>query len=526
MPDAGSDGNEVSDVQTLIEQLGDSRPIVRSRAENQLLRRGVEVFEALDRAQENPDIEIASRAKYLLRSIRVPWVEPGDPNPVATLMRPYGRLGGADRLSVAGQLLLLSGDQGLAALSRIIRYDTSAIVSKRVAIGIIWRDMMGAKELERGVLAQRAEKLKKLLASSSRPGARWIAAYANFQISPRESLPAWRKLLDKEVRTLEQFPNQSDRETVTQFLFAYAKACHGQGMEAESSSAADQAFRMAPSDPAWHYQMAYQFRRTGLFDWSIREFRYAIDTSGETSPLGFQASVVLSEMFNDQGRSLEAGDTLKDLIAKLEKKPGRMRLLNTAGLGNLRAQRTRMHYFLAKHELEDNNNEKAAREHLDKAISIDPTDADVLFELYKMSANDPPLRKKTVALVHKAAKQLIFTISNSEEDYQARNHFAWLISNTEGDFDKAIKYSQESLKLLPNTSSFLDTLAHCYYAKKEYAKAVETQRRALELEPHSGLIARQYKVFQHALAQSQQTEKEPRREPQNEAKPKPQNSVK
>ena len=45
----------------------------------------------------------------------------------------------------------------------------------------------------------------------------------------------------------------------------------------------------------------------------------------------------------------------------------------------------------------------------------------------------------------------------------------------------------------------LDTLARCYYAKGDYARAVQTQRRAADIEPHTRSIQRQLEQFQLAF---------------------------
>ena len=87
----------------------------------------------------------------------------------------------------------------------------------------------------------------------------------------------------------------------------------------------------------------------------------------------------------------------------------------------------------------------------------------------------------------------------------AHNQLAWLVSNTEGDYDEALRSSQRSLELRPETPGYLDTLGRCYYAKGDYKSAVLYQSRAAELEPHSVQIRRQLEFFQAALkaAQSQ-----------------------
>ena len=50
------------------------------------------------------------------------------------------------------------------------------------------------------------------------------------------------------------------------------------------------------------------------------------------------------------------------------------------------------------------------------------------------------------------------------------NQYAWLIGNTEGDFDEALKCSRKSLELQPDEGGYYDTLAHVYFGKGDLRK--------------------------------------------------------
>ena len=81
----------------------------------------------------------------------------------------------------------------------------------------------------------------------------------------------------------------------------------------------------------------------------------------------------------------------------------------------------------------------------------------------------------------------------------------------EGDIEEAIRASLRSIELrrieceqlgIPvKIGGYLDTLAHCYYRKGDFAAAVKSQTEAVEQEPHSQTIARQLVVFRRALEQ-------------------------
>ena len=84
----------------------------------------------------------------------------------------------------------------------------------------------------------------------------------------------------------------------------------------------------------------------------------------------------------------------------------------------------------------------------------------------------------------------------------ACNQYAWLVSNTFGDFDKAIRASHKSVEvrqeLKREVGAYYDTLGRCYYAKREFDNAIKYQTQALKLDPHSGQMKRQLALFQKA----------------------------
>jgi len=81
------------------------------------------------------------------------------------------------------------------------------------------------------------------------------------------------------------------------------------------------------------------------------------------------------------------------------------------------------------------------------------------------------------------------------------NHWAWLVSNTEGDFAQAVKHSLRSLELSPDSPSLLDTLGRCYYAVGELENAVRVQREAVRRHPHLQVMGDQLELFESALAE-------------------------
>ena len=112
---------------------------------------------------------------------------------------------------------------------------------------------------------------------------------------------------------------------------------------------------------------------------------------------------------------------------------------------------------------------------------------------------DPRVIERIKRLIKRAADDMRKKIKRSPRDATNYNQLAWLIGNTEGDMNEAIKLSKKSLELSPDTGGYYDTLGRAYYGKGDYENAVENQLKAVELDPHSGQIQRQLKLFQDAL---------------------------
>ena len=176
--------------------------------------------------------------------------------------------------------------------------------------------------------------------------------------------------------------------------------------------------------------------------------------------------------------------------------------------------------FLAKHlrfwYLIGSN--KKHREFLEKGLAEDPRDADVLIAMYRFPQPDDAWKTKTKSAIDTAVKHFQGEVKRYETLFRqgdnpvqldalrrklasANNQLAWLVANTTGDLDEALRCSQRSLELRPGSAGYLDTLAHCYYAKGDYENAVKHQLDAVSKEPHSAQMRRQLKLFQAKVKQ-------------------------
>src|SRR5262245_22290577 len=124
-------------IERLIAQLGAQDYFVRERAQQELAKIGFKAFDALSAAEDHDDIEIAARAKFLVRQMRIEWPVDSDPPEVSRLLQNYGLKDDGSRLATVEQLAALEGDKGLAVLCRLVRFEKSALLAKVAALAVV-----------------------------------------------------------------------------------------------------------------------------------------------------------------------------------------------------------------------------------------------------------------------------------------------------------------------------------------------------------------------------------------------------
>ena len=121
--------------------------------------------------------------------------------------------------------------------------------------------------------------------------------------------------------------------------------------------------------------------------------------------------------------------------------------------------------------------------------------------MYRVKDVDEEFHKQTVARIQQASRTVEGLIKQQPDNAQWYNHWAWLVSNTEGDYAQAVKHSLRSLELSPDSPSYLDTLGRCYYAAGEFEDAVRVQREAVRQHPHLQVMRDQLELIESALAE-------------------------
>jgi len=554
----------------LIEQLGDSDYYARQQAQEALSELGFEAFDALGAATTHEDLEIAARARYLLRLMQVEWTRDDDPPQVKALLQNYGWLKPEDRRERIEKLARLPDALGVEALCRIVRFEQSSEMSKLAAVELLAVCTAGPSPLPEVV-----ETIRRSLGGSRRLGGRWLMAWAEHYRDPEalashfaefadeefaalahpglavharvvaallrfqvawleelergeEAVEAMRRLLaleqgdaddlEKLLQWLiaqeawpvvdelaDRFAGQVQTTAPLLYLLAEAQAEQGKAERAEQTAGRALALRQG-SNRTWlddRRRLALNLWRRGRPEWAAREFRYVLDNGVENDLVTIAARHTFAHMLYDRGELLEAAEVLEELVEQFERDPDFAEQLSmNPGIARARMTpamtRAKRYYYLARHyrNLEDRAKERA---HLDRALADDPGELDALIARYRLPNQSEAYRRATRKMIRASAEELRANIDRYPDEATWYNRFAWLVGNTEGDLDEALRYSHKSLELRPDEGAYYDTLAHVYFAKNDYANAVKYQTRAAELASYSRLITDKLAVFRAAL---------------------------
>lgn len=225
-------------------------------------------------------------------------------------------------------------------------------------------------------------------------------------------------------------------------------------------------------------------QKWGAGDWASREYAAVVDDNAAPPHQQVLASVMYAEFLHDRGRDGEAAGVLDQLVGDGagDRAPALRQLDRDPAQTRARAD-----YFRACAAAATGDT-AAQRRALEAAAGGEAPDVDALIALYHLSDNTPEQHQATLDRIQAALDRMEEEIQQVPEDPNTYNEYAWLVSNTEGDFAKALRYSKRSLRDSFDNASYLDTLAHCHAAAGNLAAAIRTQRLAMRHEPHNRII--------------------------------------
>jgi tetratricopeptide (TPR) repeat protein len=601
-----------SDVPALIQQLGHPSFAARVRARESLERLGLQAFDDLHAAQYHADSEIAMTARYLVSSLLVSWSTESDPQAVREALDEYGAKSESERQNRMDRLAELPDRQGLAALTRLARFETSLRLSREAALAIMRAPMSD----DPAIRSAEADMIQNALGANNRQAAQWLRVYAEDLRQGDFNADAWRSLIAEQrvavdagadittsrpavlelvrvcatraagagqrVNALEiagahldlippksgelidacswaidnrlhpivlkiksLHPDLFARHPILLYGAAEATLAGGDGGDANAgdvppdspvaqaaeklamqASAIDplplhgseQAAKLSPKAieeiAQRHRETGRELESRGLFRWAEREYRHIIDSLPIDAAITANARAHLALMLGELQRHQDVVDVLEPMIRRSEEDQTFARRLQTLYVDVSRLKSTMIyHQGLAKAAGDSPESKQQARELLSAALELEPNNVDVLIAMYRVEGDEEwrnGIRRRIQSIALMIDNQIEAIRMQTQGRVrvpdlaptlaEAYNQYAWLISNTEGDKQKALQYSLRSLELVPDAPPQLDTLGRCYFAVGDLSSAVRAQRRAVKLAPHSPPLRRQLAEFEAAAA--------------------------
>jgi len=268
--------------------------------------------------------------------------------------------------------------------------------------------------------------------------------------------------------------------------------------QARAEELADEAFDRSKGDIAGRLQAAMLLAKWGGIEWANREYRAVIDDPKTPSAQFALGTILFSESLHDQERETEAAECLRRLVAgRTDRMKGRGEgqepILQQLGR-DPRSIKSRMYFFESCAALAKGDT-IAQRKALEDSLRAYPKDVDSLIASYHFPDNTPEQHEKSVTRIQESLAQIESEIQAVPDDTNGYNEYAWLVANTEGDLKKATRYARLSLVKSFDSSSYLDTLAHCYAAAGNRAAAIRSQTLAQRQEPHNRTIGKNLERF-------------------------------
>lgn len=265
---------------------------------------------------------------------------------------------------------------------------------------------------------------------------------------------------------------------------------------ADEAIAAHQKIVARSPDRSTRLSSAYLLSRVGCDDWAMRLYTAILDDPRSVPREHVLAAIFGSEYLHEMERDAEAAPFLERLYTL----DAARRDINVDQVINetnreANAVRARMHFFHAC-AAAARGDAVERRRRLEEALRVDGTEVDSLIAFYHLPDNTPDQAGDARRRVNEALRQIENEIHTLSDETNPGNEWAWLVANTEGDAEKATRYSRQSLVKAFDNSSYLDTLAHCRAAAGDIDGAIRCQTLALRQSPHNHTIRKSLERFE------------------------------
>ncbi len=521
---------QTSDVSRWIKQLGSEEYREREEASESLKKAGFRAVPELQKALKDSDMEVVERARELLRSVEMSWIDHRDPPHIRELMMRYSQTETVtDKFDLINAITDWSGNyglrggEGIGALCRILRFEQEPVVRAEAAREIIavppvrydrrqlWFETVRTTLAEAGddflirLVADFAD------AHDAAIGYRDEHLFDDHPEPPGEPLLRQVRGITEKIHAFRKNSEYSEgrRGTDTDILLFYALAelQDAVGLKEELDESLFQALDLPSVISEDGRMMAHMVAANYLWRrnfnvWAKKEFlmiaqkEVAMKTSAYFCA-GQQASLL--------GEDEQAAELFGIVIENLRDPTRRV---NDYFAESPEMVKARQKYYLAKLAV-GRGEIKDAKKLLDEAVQFRPDEVDSLILRYQIGNDDPEYKKRTESLINTQIAMLKQNVANllqipdlNESHAVSFNQVAWLMANTDGEYEFALNAAKKALSLSPDDPGILDTLAHVYALGKEYDKAVETQKLAVKYAPQAALFREILTEFEAKAAEA------------------------
>jgi len=530
-------------IQQWVQQLGHDSFLVRQRAESLLIRAGIQAYPDLRRAKQNPDTEIVRRAEYILSQIEQAsfdsenqaafWIllYIRDPNPAAKARTIW---------ILADPLMDLTKGEGLQTLCRLVRFEENSALRIEAAKSLIasppilpvprqkWyqsiRDSIdgtGEDELLRCVADY-----AKLWCDLDEAAAKTIS-----RTTP-EFQDRVRQVSAETLRLLERPENRIQIGSKIDILLHYAVAelqdAAGLIEDRDKIVATALAIEPGPLQTAEpfvqpfgleddlllneHYYTGLYLNERFRFRWAIVHFQkvmaagditlriLASRSAAESAiSLGDYASAIA---FLDKHIEIFRGpdharNDAESMIAQAQRRQAYCLAEQAAAVENW--EKVREAVCLAWADDPSGNRERR-RDHWDEGGNID-----LVIMAHRLCKQLPGIDNEFKEMMNwqlqKVWKNIIADYDGAAHDSSrikmvtAWNWAAWLLANTDGDYQSALTLVKAALKVEPDNIGILDTLAHVYFLGGQVDEAIRVQEQVIRFVPEAATYHRALERF-------------------------------
>ena len=530
-----------------VQQLGNDSFLIRQRAETLLIRTGIQAYPELQRAKQDSDIEIARRAEYILSQIEQTFLDMEnreaaswihfymlDPNPAAKARIIW---------LLADPHLDLTKGEGLQTLCRLLRFEENSALRLEAAKSLIASPPVAPIARQRWYQYIRDNIHNtgddELLLSVTNYAKLWCDLDEAVEKAIPKATPEFqdrvRQVGAEVLRLLEKPENRIQIGSKIDILLHYAVAeLHdGVGLIEDRNKTALLALAIEPGSVQTtepipqqigleddllmneHYHVGLYLKQRFRLHWAIAHFQKVMETGDialriEASKYAAESAILLADYvsaiaFFDRhieifrGPDHERGD-VESAIAQAQRRQAYCQAEKAAAADDWEGvQEIIMRMWAAE---PPGNRDRWG----------DGGNIDLLIMAHRLCKQVPDIDSEFKNIM---ALQFGKTWSSIMADYEnsipnmrrikmviAFNWAAWLLANTEGDYQTALTLVEAALKIEPDDIAILDTLAHVYFLGGRIDEAVRVQEQVVRFAPEAVVFQRALERFMRDMRET------------------------